>query len=1038
MNLIKYAINKPISVAVGVILVVMFGLIGVIKLPVQLTPDVELPEVTVATVWPGASPYEVEQEVIEDQEDKLKGLKNLIKMESSSYNNYGEISLTFEVGTDLESALLRVSNKINEVSSYPENVQNPSIEASGAQSSPVIWIMFKMKDGDDNEVDKFRTFFEDEVRQNLERVEGVGSLFVGGGTEKELHLEIDVDKTARHNIAIDQITGRVSGANRNVAAGVKGIGKKDYRIRTVSQFQKPGDLNDVVIFDDGIKRIFLNDIATPKFGYADKDAMIMQNGDNVVVVGVRKEQGANVIELVERMRKEVDRLNSGILAEKNLYLDWVYDEAPYILRAMSLVKKNVIVGGLLAVTVLILFLRSLSATFTTAIAIPVSAIGTFIFLWGFGRNLNVVSLAGISFAVGMLVDNAIVVLENIERHRSLGKKAFDACYEGAREVFGAVFASTVTTVAVFIPIIFIQEEAGQLFRDIAIAITFSIIISLIASIGVIPSILNQFYKRRPYREKKSSVVSNLGETLAGVIMGISQFCLKNKITRIASVAFFTLFSLAIVVILMPKAEYLPQGNRNLVLGILIPPPGNSVQKRQEIGDYISAQLKPHVDEDGVDGFPQIKNFFYVAVPRFNLVGTISHHETRAKEMLPLLNRVINSIPDMFGVGIQAGIFQSDIGAGRNIDVNISGEQIGDITDIAKKLFFGGIAAKIPGVQVRPIPGVEIAYPEVSLVPDKRKLAANGLTESELGVYVDILMGGRKIDEYRPEGKRQLDLVMKSAGEVVKTPEDLLNIPIINRFGNSVTIGDVAGLKYSKGMTQVNHLERKRTIKLQVTPPADVPLQEAMEIIENDILKGMAEKGELDKVSITIGGNADKLLEMMNALKWNFLLAVLITYLLMAALFENFFYPLIIMFTVPLAAAGGFIGYRLVDTLIAPQGFDILTMLGFIILVGTVVNNAILIVHQSLNNVRYNGMEGLTAISDSVRTRIRPIFMSACTSLFGMLPLVLSTGSGSELYRGLGSVLLGGLALSTLLTLFVIPSLLSFAIGMEGKTNEIQY
>jgi len=238
------------------------------------------------------------------------------------------------------------------------------------------------------------------------------------------------------------------------------------------------------------------------------------------------------------------------------------------------------------------------------------------------------------------------------------------------------------------------------------------------------------------------------------------------------------------------------------------------------------------------------------------------------------------------------------------------------------------------------------------------------------------------------------------------------------------------------MTQVNHLERKRTIKLSVTPPDEVSLQEAMEIIQNDILVDMKKNGALEKVSISIGGNAKKLDVMRDALKWNFLLAVLITYLLMAALFENFIYPLIILFTVPLAAAGGFIGYRLVDLLIAPQGFDILTMLGFIILVGTVVNNAILIVHQSLNNVRYNRMEGLAAISDSVRTRIRPIFMSACTSLFGMLPLVLSTGSGSELYRGLGSVLLGGLALSTLLTLFVIPSLLSFAIGMEGKKNEL--
>ncbi|MBW1940646.1 MAG: efflux RND transporter permease subunit, partial [Deltaproteobacteria bacterium] len=259
--------------------------------------------------------------------------------------------------------------------------------------------------------------------------------------------------------------------------------------------------------------------------------------------------------------------------------------------------------------------------------------------------------------------------------------------------------------------------------------------------------------------------------------------------------------------------------------------------------------------------------------------------------------------------------------------------------------------------------------------------------------------------------------------------------IVNSYGNLIRIGDVVNLKYTTGMNQVDHLERKRTIRLEVTPPEDLPLQAAMETIKNKIVESLKAKGQLETVNISIGGSADKLTTTRQVLQWNLLLAVVIIYLLMAALFENFFYPLIILFTVPLAGAGGFIGLRLVDAVIAPQAFDVLTMLGFIILVGTVVNNAILIVHQALNNVRYEGMQGIAAISESVRTRIRPIFMSASTSVFGLLPLVVSTGSGSELYRGLGSVLLGGLMLSTVLTLFVIPSLLAFFIRFEGKRDE---
>jgi len=395
---------------------------------------------------------------------------------------------------------------------------------------------------------------------------------------------------------------------------------------------------------------------------------------------------------------------------------------------------------------------------------------------------------------------------------------------------------------------------------------------------------------------------------------------------------------------------------------------------------------------------------------------------------------MNSIPDMFGVSLQSGIFQSDIGAGRSIDVNISGTDINEIIAAARMLF-GGIKGTIQGAQIRPVPSLEISYPEVTIIPDKTRLAANGLTESDLGMYIDVLMDGRKIDEYQPEGVKQIDLIIKGSDEIYNTPEDILESSIVNSYGDLIRIGDVVNLEYTSGMNQVDHLERKRMIRLEVTPPNDLPMQAAMETIENRIVQSLKAKGQLKNVTVSVGGNADKLTTTRQALQWNLLLAVVIIYLLMAALFENFFYPFIILFTVPLAGAGGFIGLRLVDVLIAPQAFDVLTMLGFIILVGTVVNNAILIVHQALNNVRYEGLRGLAAISESVRTRIRPIFMSTSTSLFGLLPLVLSTGSGSELYRGLGGVLLGGLMLSTLLTLFVIPSLLAFFIGFEGRRNE---
>ncbi|MBW1636261.1 MAG: efflux RND transporter permease subunit [Deltaproteobacteria bacterium] len=1034
MDIVKYSLEKPVTVAVAVILIITFGLIGLSKLPVQLTPDVETPKITVRTIWGGATPREIEKEIIERQEEALKGLQGLTKMESSSYNSFGEITLSFELETVVDEALLRVSNKMNEVSGYPDNANRPVIDAAGANNSPIIWMVVKPREDNKENIIHYLTYFENNIRQSFERIKGVGSLFIFGGTKEELHVTLDMEKMARNKISINQLSGVIRQANKTTSAGVLGIGRKNYRIRTIGQFQSPEDALDVVVYDDGLKRVYLRDVATIEKGYEKESAAVLHNGEQIIVMGLTKETGTNVLKMSDKVEDEINRLNQGTLADKGIYIELVYDQRSYINTAIDLVKKNVLIGGLLAICVLLAFLRSVRTTLVTAVAIPVSVIGTFVFLWLTGRNLNVVSLAGISFAVGMLVDNSIVVLENIDRHRKLGKNAYQAAYDGAKEVWGAVFASTATTVAVFLPVIFMQEEAGQLFRDIAIAITSSIIISLLVSISVIPTLINLLYGKRESKEKNRLQRSFAGPFFVSIMMAISGLCQKNIFTRLLTVVLFTTLSVGLVYMLKPPAEYLPQGNRNLILNILVPPPGYSVEKLKEMGRTIYEQSKPYYVKGGKDGLPQIKAMFYVGADRFTLFGGMSTEETRAAELIPLFSRIMNSIPGIFGVSIQAGIFEQGLGAGRTVEVNISGEDIDSIAAGAMTLF-GAVRQKIPGAQVRPIPSLETSYPEILVIPKKEMLAANGLSERDLGVYVDILMDGRKIDDFSPEGVKQIDLVMKGDDSDFTTPEAILQATIVNAFGDLIKVGDVAELRYSQSMPQINHLERKRTITLQVTPPADLPLQSAIEIIENELVAPLAGAGKLEGVSISIGGNADKLIETGNALKWNLLLALLITYLLLSALFENFFYPFIILFTVPLAAAGGFLGLTAVNTFIKPQGFDILAMLGFIILIGTVVNNAILIVHQSLNNVRYQSMAPQEAISSAVRTRIRPIFMSATTSVLAMTPLVVATGSGSELYRGLGSILLGGLTLSTMFTLFVIPALLTFVIRFERSRKD---
>jgi HAE1 family hydrophobic/amphiphilic exporter-1 len=1032
MDIVRFSIEKPVTVIVGVIIVLLFGIISLKTLPYQLSPTVVEPEITVTTVWRGATPYEIEREIIEEQENVLKGIPGLTEMESDSRNSLGTVTLRFKIGTVVDEALLRVSNKLNEVRSYPSAVDRPVINATGAATSPVIWTILKAREDNPRPIATYRTYFENEIRQHLERVEGVADLFIGSGVEEEMHIVVRPAQLAAFRLSINDIINSLQAENVNISAGSMGVGRRDFRIRSTGEFKSPGDIGAVVLKSTGQRRITLGEVAIVRPGFEKPTSTVIHNGQGGIAIGIKPEPGTNILEMTDRVREVVDRLNEGKLADRQIELEWVYDQRFYIRGAIDLIKQNIAYGALLAVAVLLIFLRSIRATVVVAAAIPISIIGTFIVLAALGRNLNVISLAGIAFAVGMLVDNAIVVIENIDRHRKMGKPALAAAHEGTREVWGAVFASTLTTVAVFLPVVFIKEEAGQLFRDIALAVVAAVSLSLVVSITVIPSLAHKLYRRsalKPAR-KRRSLLDGLGSLLSSLIMGSVSLTTRNWATRLGTVAVLITAAAWSTVALMPKMEYLPKGNRNFIVNILVPPPGLSHQERQEIGEKIFEMAEPHLGQPR-DGLPGILNMFYVGREGFMLFGAMSMDWQRARELLPLCRSFIYSIPGMFGISMQAGVFESRIGKGRTIDVDISGDDLNRIVRAAG-MMFGKAREVLPGAQIRPVPSIELTYPEIRIVPHRDHLRANGMTARDLGVAMDVLMDGRIIGEFKEEGKKTIDLVLKTDDDRINTPEDLYRSLVATPHGKVIPVSSLASMEQTTGMAQIRHLERNRTVTLQVTPPLDVPLQSAMETIGEEIVAPFRSQGLLEGLEVRLSGAADKLTETRKAMQWNFVLAAVISYLLMASLFGNFIYPLIIMLTVPLAGAGGFIGLKLLNLFVAPQPMDILTMLGFVILIGVVVNNAILIVHQALNNVRDHGMDYREAVLESTRTRLRPIYMSAATSIFGMLPLVIFRGSGSELYSGLGAVILGGIAVSTVFTIFVIPSILIFVIRMEKR------
>ncbi len=1051
MKIVDTSIKKPVTVTVGVILVVLFGILSFYRIPIQLTPNVDLPEISIETIWRGASPVEVEREITEVQEDELKNLEGLQEMTSESRDGNSYIKLVFDIGTGTDEALLRVSNKMNQVKRYPLDAEKPVIKSGGRQEEAIAWMILKGLEGYTGNLQHEYDFLDEHVKPRLERISGVSSANIYGGQERELQVIVDPDALAARKVTIPELMLALDVENRNISAGNFDEGKRRYIARTVGKYESPEDVEKVIVKRENGIPVTVKDVARAELGFEDIDLVVRHIGIPTIVMNAVREPGTNILVVMERLQEALDEMNAGLLKERNLAIEQVYDETSYIYSAINLVKQNIYLGGTLAVIVLLIFLGSFASTLIVAIAIPISVVGTFLVMTLMGRNINVVSLAGLSFAIGMVVDNSIVVFENIFRHREMGKSRIKAAYDGTVEVWGAVLASTLTTVAVFLPIVFVQEEAGQLFRDIAIAISSAVVLSLVVSMTVIPTLSSKILGKVGRREsagmepekKKFRPLTGLGSGFVNAIAGFVHWMCGLVTARLAVALTLICLAVGIAWTLMPKTEYLPEGNREILFGILLPPPGYNLQELENIAEQVEADILPIVERGDEKselaeklGIPPSNNFFYVAQGQQVFMGIVSKIQERTPELLPYVYQSLSKIPGMIAIVQQPGLFSREIGKGRSIEIEIKGPELSKLIELGKRIF-GGVMAAVPGAQVRPVPSLDLGNPEMQVIPNRDRLTRVGMTTAQLGTTVNAMVDGAKASDYRLHGE-EIDLVVKSEEGSISRTQDLARIPVITPSAEKVTLGSLADIRLEEGPAQINHIDSQRAIVIQVIPPHDVPLETAMENVSQQVVEPIRKSGELSSFySIELGGTADDLTRTREALQWNFILAVVISYLLMCALFENFFYPFIIMFSVPLAAAGGFVGLYLVNVFIADQTLDILTMLGFVILVGIVVNNAILIVHQSLNNIRDGGMKPREAISESVRSRIRPIYMSTITTVFGMIPLVVSPGAGSEFYRGLGSVVVGGLFVSTVFTIFLIPALLSLVLdivyGVKRKT-----
>lgn len=1046
MDPIRFAIERPVAVVAFVVMAVLFGLLALNRIPIQLAPDVRKPIVVVETAWPGAAPAEVEREIVNPQEDAFRGLEGLEIMSSRARTGEAEVTLEFAIGSDMGDILLLVSNRLDRVGGYPDEAGEPTLNTSGSDDSPIAWVIARAADGNARVIAEYGDFMEDVVKERLERIDGVSTVNVFGGVAQELQIVIQPDELARFGLTIPDIVSQLRRENVSLSAGDVDEGKRRYVVRADGNLNTIAAIESVVLRSEaqgqagGLGRVRVADVAEVGFAFKDPTARLRFRGESALAFNIVREQGANVISTMAEVKTVLAELADGPVADVGLQLEQVYDETVYIEGAIDLVTQNIWIGGLLAATLLLLFLRSPRATLVISLAIPVSIVATFVAMAATGRTLNVISLAGIAFAVGMIVDAAIVVLENIYRLREQGKSRNEAAYHGAKQVWGAILVSALTTVMVFIPILIMELEAGQLFRDIAVAISVSVLLSLVVAVTVIPALASRLLAGGQQRTLRLPGIDHLGGGFKWLVMAYVRFTVRFRVAGLIMVCAIGTGAAIAAWTFLPKLEYLPEGNRNLVFGLLIPPPGYNLDTTETIAKRIETvarpmwEARPEVETE--DGLPALQSFFFVATPGNSFVGAATVDGSRVAEVIPILSRPIFAEPGTFGFMTQPSLFGRGVGGGRTIELNVSGNSLEEILGVAGQAagLVSQILPRAEGHQFRPIPGLELGAPEVRLIPDRVRLADAGLSMEALASTVDAYNDGVRVDEINV-GNRRIDLTLKGGNGALSglRTQDIGSFPVVTPSGQIIPTSELAEVRVTAGPTEIRHLERLRTITLEVRPSDALPLEAAVELLENDVVAVIEQRGLPPGVRMTVSGTADQLSQTWTAIQINLIVAMIIVFLVMAVLFESFLLPLVVMVSVPIAAAGG-VGGLVVLNMFQTQPLDMLTLLGFVILVGIVVNNAILIVHQSLYHLREDRMAPVDAIEEATRNRIRPIFMSTLTSVFGMMPLVIFPGAGSELYRGLGAVVVGGLSMSAFLTLLTVPPLLRLAL--RGQTTTL--
>ena len=1036
-------IKRGTLMTVIILIVSVLGVMAALRIPVQMIPDLEVRTITVRTSWPGATPQDIEKEIVIEQEEYLRSTPGLQRIISSSSFGRASIELEFPFGIDLNETLINVNNALSQVPSYPINVNEPRIYATSFSANSFMYFRVMPLPDNPRQLDMvlMQDFIDDHVRTRMETVPGVSLVNVYGGAERQIQILLDPERLSERDISIQDVRQAITERNRDISGGEIESGKRRYLLRTVGRFRDLQDLRELILVRRGDSLIRLGDVAEIKLDHYELSRISYTDGDPVIGLSVRRQAGSNVIEIKDKLMLEMEQINQEVLNPAGMKMRLIADDVGYVQASIHNVWFNLSLGAILASLVMFLFLRSGKATLVGVIGIPICTIAGFIGLLIAERTINVISLAGIAFAIGMTLDNSIVVLESIEHQRRKGMDRLRAAVEGVKLVWPAVLASTMTTVLVFLPIMFIQEEAGQLYSDIAIAISASILTSMLVAIAVIPTATarlefstDNLHADSQNDGQKDGKKHDLHQR---VIDKINWLITEPK-RRIAIIVTIALFSLCIFLLLTPPAEYLPEGEEPKAFASLTSPPGYNIDTMAKIGNELQDYFLPfteHEPEQFDNGETEVPALKYINMSvQAQRIRIISQTKDPAhiKQLMTALQDKYREYPAMRGFVTRGSIITSNSGGTRSVNLDISGPNLSDIYDAALDAYRRAEEV-FDSPRIRADPStLSLSQPLIEVRPKWERASEVGMTTQDFGYTIAALTDGAFVDEfYRDDDKIDIYLYSKVGRDA--SIDSLNQIAVYTPIGAVVPLSSIASIEEIVDTNIIRRLNSQRTVTLNIIPPDKVALETGVEIVKREVVDYLRETGKVSSsINMTISGASDQLQATREALAANYLVAIVIIYLLLVAIFTHWGYPLLIMTTIPLGVAGGILGLWLFNLggqwlpLIGLNelhlSFDMIAMLGFLILMGTVVNNPILIVHQAMTNVRDRGMNALDAVRHAVDARIRPIAMSTLTTVFGLAPLVFLAGEGTELYRGVGVIVMFGLLGTAIVSLTFLPAL----------------